>query len=371
MKSVIKFWILGVAGVFGVMIVGFLAWTTWKAFVQPRAAAAVACATESSCLYTVVNGSNNVRVMGFSPDGERLLTDGANIVLHDGQTGEQVSRLNPDFDASFRPVFMGERREVAAVGREEIAFYDYEGALLRSWRADPGEPLTEFVSLPLVDGFALALEETIAIYRMSDGSQFTQFPDSAGMSQLTASADGAWLAAYHDDTQAVHVWPLAQLDAAFSIREAGAVSRLQMSGDGSLLAWHTEQGAYVWRTTDAALLGRVEGPEVQVTALSLAANGQRLAVGYDDSFVEIWSLHDEAIVDLFEHQSPLSEIALSPDGERLAVGLRDSTSVTIITEEERRARQRRAERSGRGDHVGVGTFVETQPGFAIVWDVNP
>jgi WD40 repeat protein len=375
MKTIFKAWIFGVLAIFGVLIVGFLGWTVWKAAVQPRAAAQTTCAFESSCLYTVVNGSRSVRLSPFSNDGQRLMSKGSSTLIHDAATGNRVGRLNPSFD-SFTAVFMSERREIAAIGREAIEFFDYDGELLRTWRADPDERTAEFVPLPQLDGFALAQEDAIVFYRMSDGSRFSQLPDSPGMSQLAVSADGALLAAYSAAADAIHLWPLERIADAVIISEAGQARHLQLSADGSLVAAHSENSAFVWRTADGALLGAVDAPDVAITALSLAANGARLAVGYADGIVEVWSLPQGELVQFFEHGQQLNGVALSPDGARLAVGLRETAVVTRITAQERREAEWRARTGQAGDNTARfltpgQTYVDTKPGFAIVWAVDP
>lgn len=374
LRTILKSWVFGTLAIFGVLIVGFLAWTIWKAAVQPRAAAQTTCAFESSCLFTVVNGSRSVQV-DFSADGERLISKGGNTLIHAAATGERVGRLNPSFD-SFTAVFLSERREIAAVGREAIEFFDYEGELLRTWRADPGERTAGFVYLPQLDGFALAQEGAIVFYRMSDGGRITELPDSPGMSRLAASADGALLAAYSAAADAIYVWPLERLDDAVMIREAGGIRHLQLSADGSLVAAHNENSAFVWQTADSALLGAVDAPDVAITTLSLAANGARLAVGYADGIVEVWSLPQGELVQFFEHGQQLNGVSLTPDGTRLAVGLRETAVVTRITAQERREAEWRARSGQAGDNAARfltpgQTYVDTKPGFAIVWAVDP
>lgn len=374
-KTVFKSWVFGTLAIFGVLIVGFLGWTIWKAAVQPRVAAQTTCAFESSCLYTIVNGSRSVRLSPFSADGQRLVSAGGSTLIHDGATGERVGRLNPSFD-SFTAVFLSERREIAAVGRDAIEFFDYDGELLRTWRADPDERTAEFVPLPLLDGFALAQEEAIVFYRMSDGGRITGLPDSPGMSQLAASADGAFLAAYSAAADTIHVWPLERLDDAVIISEAGGIRHLQLSADGSLVAAGSENSALVWQTADGALLGAVDAPDVAITTLSLAANGARLAVGYADGIAEVWSLPDGELAQYFEHGQQLHGIALSPDGTRLAVGLRETAVVTRITAQERREAEWRARTGQGGDNTARfltpgQSYVDTRPGFAIVWAVDP
>lgn len=133
-KTIFKTWTLGCLGVFGVLIVGFVVWSIWTGLIQPRATAGAACLRESRCVYTIANGPDSVRIIGYTPDGSRLISRGSQTLIHDAATGERIRRINPDFDGSFRVEFMGDWPEIAAIGRDAIEFYDYDGVLRRTCR---------------------------------------------------------------------------------------------------------------------------------------------------------------------------------------------------------------------------------------------
>ncbi len=323
--------------------------------------------------YTVVNGRASVQVLGFSADGTRLLTKGAGVDLYDAKTGDKIERLNPEFER-FSAEFMGDFPQLVAVGSELIEFYDLEGELLSTWTADPGESTAGFAALWESDAFALAQQDGINFYRMSDGVQYTQLPNSAGMSQVVSSADGTTLAAYHKESDRLHVWPLANISNAITISEADSPQALHLSNDGQRLAAFNDRGAFVWETATGSVLMSVEKLEFEVDELAFSADGTTLAVGYSDGYVEVWSVADEAIVQLFQHPRSLYNLALSPDGSMLAVGLHDDAIVTNVTPEDRAAIRLRANSSnpnGAQFLTSSTPYIETQPGFAIVWEIAP
>jgi WD40 repeat protein len=371
-KTIFKAWTLGFLGVVGVLIIGFLAWSVWAGLIQPRTTAGATCLLESRCVYTIVNGRGSVQVLGYAPDGSRLLSRGSDTLIHDAATGDRIRRLNPSFDGSFSVQFMGDWPEIAVIGQEMIEFYDYDGELKRTWRADPDERTSHFAALPNVNGFALAQEEAIAFYSLSDGSRFTQLPHSAGMSLLSASHDGEILGAYHADTEMIHVWPLSSINEARTIPATGRVRDLQVSADGSLVAWHVGSAAFVTQTAGGGLLLTAAGiGDIAVTALSLAVNGEQLAVGFADGSVEIWSIENQAIEQLLEHPRQLSRLALSPDGNYLAVGLQRNAIVTFPDEYVRQQQLRRQDRPNQPISRNTYPVSERQPGFAIVWSLSP
>ena len=375
-KVFLKVWIKGIAAIFGVMIVGFIGFMIFKGIIQPRFAAGTTCVTAPNCLYTAVNGSNSVRVIGFSPDGTRLLTraGGGGTRIHDADNGDRIEKLNPTFE-QFSTEFMGATSEIAAIGKDSIEFFDLDGELLRTWQADPGESTSDFAALPIVDGFALAQIDGINLYSMSDGAQFSQLPKSAGMRNIAASDDGVYLAAWNPENESLHVWPLENIDKAITISEMTDADSLQLNADGSLMAAFNEAGAFVWNTTTGDLVGSIQNPELTVTYISLSADGSHLAVGYADGFAEVWSVAEGTLVQLFEHPQKLFGISLSPDGSQLAVGLQDDAIVTRITSQDRWLAQQEANQgyatNGNQFLTPNTTYIDTKPGFAIVWAVTP
>jgi WD40 repeat protein len=373
-KLVVTIWIKGVLAIFGVLIVGFLLWSVWAGWIQPRLAASTTCLRESGCLYTVVNGSSSVRVVGFSADGSRLLTRGGETLLHDTETGERAGRLRPALPNLLTTTptihFMGERPEIAILSREGIEFFDHEGTLMRTWRALPGENTRYFAPLPLVNGFALAQEEAVALYNFPEGRVFTRLPDTPGISLLAASADGGILAGYHAQSDTLYVWPLQSLRDTIAIPAGGAPRTLQLSGDGRLLAASTDELAQVWRVADGERLLWVDPPEQsRINYLSLSANGERLALGYNNRLVEVWSVADADLRQQLAHPRPISGVALSPDGERLAVGLSRDARFIRYTEQQLNAFQSRGTSAYRYLSPNT-TYTERLPGFAIVRDVG-
>jgi len=367
-KTIFKAWTLGCLGVVGVLIIGFLVWSVWAGLIQPRTTAGATCLLESRCVYTIVNGRDSVRIIGYAPDGSRLISRGSHTLIHDAATGERIRRLNPNFDGFYSVQFMGDRPEIAVLGRGTIEFYDYDGELQSTWRGGPDDRTTHFASLPNVNGFALAQEEAINFYSLFDGQRFTQLPNSAGMSLLSASHDGKILGAYHAETEMIHVWPLSNIQAAVAIPATDRVRDLQVSADGSLVAWHVDSAAFVARTDDGTILLTAPGiGDIRVTMLSLAVNGEQLAVGFADGSVEIWSIESRTIVQLLEHSRQLFWLDLSPDGQHLAVGLQRNVVVTMPDEHERWQRINHPDRPVSRNTYPVS---ERQPGFAIVWSLD-
>ncbi|MEI2420308.1 WD40 repeat domain-containing protein, partial [Arthrospira platensis SPKY2] len=103
---------------------------------------------------------------------------------------------------------------------------------------------------------------------------------------------------------------------------------------------------------------------VAITALSLA--GERLALGYNNGFVEVWSVADSTLLEQIGHPRQIFGVALSPDGGRLAVGLQSDAQAVRYTQQELDELQRRGGGNSSYHYLTPGTnYVERRPGFAV------
>lgn len=101
----LKLYAKGCLSVFGVLIAGFLAFAIFKGAIQPRLTAGTACVGKDGCLFTLLNGRDSVRVLGFSADSSTILTRGANTLIHDASNGDKSAELKPDYNSnSFKTI---------------------------------------------------------------------------------------------------------------------------------------------------------------------------------------------------------------------------------------------------------------------------
>ncbi len=378
--------------VFGFLILGFIVFAIFKGVIEPRLNSAAACVGKDGCLFSMINGRGSVRVVGFSADGSTILTRGPDILIHDATNGNKLGDIDPD-GAGNRLVIAGDGSLVAALDtlNNELDFFTPDGESVDGWTWPEERNIRDMAFLPSTAGYALSGTDGITMWRIEDGKQFTTLPGSEGAGMMVTSADGNWLAALKRDEDALYIWPLESIADVVVIKEVGLADgvvwqdSLQISADGSRIASFTEDIATVWSSAEGDLLLSVSLKEVEVGIdhIGLAANGERLAVGYDDGVVEVWSVDEQAVLQLWEHGQSLNGVALSPDGTQLAVGQSRDSVVTVISGAERAAAQRQAARNrrvGRNLRESTGgyqfltpgtVYIDTIPGFALVWEVAP
>ena len=348
---------------FAALVIGFIVFALFKSTIQPRLTSGIACNQNDGCQLALLNGRAGVRILGYSPDGSFILTAGADTLIHNATTGDKVAELDPDFDSHFDTIIAGDGSLIAALNTREngVEFFTPDGQPVDGWYWPEERDLQDFAFLPRVDGFALSGQDGITMWRMEDGEQFATLPGSEGAGLMVASANGAWLAAYNREADAIYIWPLAQIDEGIVIHEVDIFDAfvrddaLQISADGSRVASFSAATASVWNTADGALIfsTSLEKEGIGIDHIGLSANGQRLAIGYDDGGVEVWEIEGAQLLQIFEHRQALNGVALSPDGTQVAVG---QSGDSVVTES----------LSPQDFSTEGNVYIDTIPGYALV-----
>jgi hypothetical protein len=351
-----------------IVIVGLLFYFIWTSAIAPRFSALGACDKDAGCLYTAYNGNRSVRVIGYSADGSRFLTDGTDdAIIHDAANGRKITGLAVGRDDHSYTI-TGDRSQIAAYRSDSIKFFDWDGELLRTWTPDTDNGVLSMAMVPLVDGFVIANKTGVTLWSMADGSLITRLLESGGIKDITASADGEYVAAYNFVDDKIIIWPLQNLDKMVVIEEVEALS-IHLSADGSLLAAGGPGGAYVWHTDDGTLVTALEPDGQKATATGFSQDGTRLAVGFENGMVTVLDLGQDKLIATFEHEYPPRRISFTPDSQGLAVGLAFDVAISggeLIF----RPRTDNRNEFRPGEQLRTSQNRQTiSPGYAIVWSL--
>jgi WD40 repeat protein len=101
-----------------------------------------------------------------------------------------------------------------------------------------------------------------------------------------------------------------------------------LSGDGKIAAHINPKGeVVVWEGRDPEHPDRVSIKDTQPTAIALNENGSKLAVGFDNNQIIVWSIPNKRrLLELRGHLAKIISLAFSPDGKLLASGAYDATA---------------------------------------------
>ncbi len=107
----------------------------------------------------------------------------------------------------------------------------------------------------------------------------------------------------------------------------GIIWDTTVSNDGQMIASASADGsARVWHT-DGIQLDRFDFKDTQVLSVAFSPNGQHLAVGLENSQIQIWQLGKQRglLTTLNGHEGPVTSLAFSPNGQKLASASEDKT----------------------------------------------
>jgi WD40 repeat protein len=151
--------------------------------------------------------------------------------------------------------------------------------------------LTEAYSIalaPAEDVLAAAVEDTIHVRRIYDGSPLCKVVCQDSINAIALTPDGATLAAATGSQ--VQIWYLANADQTCVLDHQGAES-LVFSPDGALLATVQGLAVCVWHMQDRRRLLTLLGHTDRIRAVAFSPDCRMLATGSYDGTVRLWRLY--------------------------------------------------------------------------------
>ncbi|HEY7120611.1 MAG TPA: protein kinase [Tepidisphaeraceae bacterium] len=280
----------------------------------------------------------------FSPDGERLVTCGADgkAILWDARNGRRVGKPMPH-DAAVRfACFNADGSRVVTGG---------EGRAARVWDARSGEPVTDWLPHHAAvtcgvfspdgssvvtggnDNLAIAWDlatakpigEAMTHPRPITGLVFCPSSRLQEQSRRDARTTGITLATLCED-HAVRLWNAATgKPIGEALRHQGPVNSVVFSEDGSqLVTASDDRSARVWDAATGAAVGKPLEHVDHVLHAAFDRPARRIVTACRDGTVRLWHAETgEPIGPRIQHRAAVRGAVFSPDGKRLVTLLHD------------------------------------------------
>jgi len=272
-------------------------------------------------------GQGRLYSVGFSPEGEQLVTAGQDGTVRlwnlSGQKLAQFKGHQGDVNSvSFSP----DGQRLATAGTDgRVRLWNLSGQKLAQFKGHQGD--VNGVSFS-PDGKRLATagaDGTARLWNLS-GKQLAQFKGHRGnVYRVSFSPDGKRLATAGKDGTA-RLWNLSGQQLTQFKGHQGDIFGLSFSPDGKSLATGGSDGTIQRWGLSGQQLAKWRSNQKSVFSLSFSPDGKHLATAGKDGKARIWDLSGQELVELDGHQNWVYSVTFSPDGKRLATAGADGST---------------------------------------------
>ncbi len=295
--------------------------------------------------------------VSFSPDGTSFAVPGqvAGVTIRDVETGAKIITLK-GYDARIRRM---------AFSPDGTRLAGSAGSVNENVRANSAAPVWDVTTGELMmtlaghadqvsavayspDGRHLATgswDGTVRLWDAFSGKELHAVDAESQVFALAFSPDGRWLVSNNDRDDSLTVWDADSLERVGELRgHTNAIQDVAFGPHGTVVTASWDGTAKIWDLESRRELATLRGHSGAILGVAVSPDGTLVATGSIDSTTKLWDLATgRQRLTLFDHDLVVNTVAFSPDGRFLATASGDGTvalHLLPIDELRRLARER-------------------------------
>lgn len=277
--------------------------------------------------YATVRHANTVHAVALSPNGQRLMTGGADNMARLWDTAKGAAQGSLRHEHTVQSVAFSADASLMATGSHD--------GLARVWNTQTGQPLYAVRHQEAVwqvafspDGSRMATasyDKTVRLWNAQTGQAILILRHPEAVVGVAYSPDGQFLASGGADG-ILRVFEAKSGKTIFEQKVGSGILSLSFSPSGRLLAAGTIAGkipVWDWNATRLAYTLTQGG---SVYAVAFSPQGNLLVTGGSDNHARIWQASTGAPLATLPHPKAVSSLAFSSDTRLLATGCADDAA---------------------------------------------
>ena len=257
----------------------------------------------------------------FTRDGGSVITAG-----EDGSARGWRTRVDPALRVIGRHTSAG--RAVVFASGGGVLVSAAVGDAVRVWKRD-GTAVREIPQPASVVDLALSRDGSLLVtagvdgiartWRLADGAPLRSIEHGAALRSVALDPTSGRIVTAGVDGIA-RVWQPGSQRPLRVLRHGGVLAGVAVSPDGKFVATAGEDGdGRVWRSSNGALVGKLEGHEDGLTSIAYSPDGTRIVTASLDADARLWSTKTlRQLRVLRGHTAVVSDVTFSPDGRWIA-----------------------------------------------------
>lgn len=294
-----------------------------------------------SALYTALSlplperifrlAEDQVRVVNFSPDGDRMVTVGSDGTarLWDVRNGQELFRLeDPQTEITFAAFSSDSTRIVTASAEGPVGIWDAQNG--KNIQIIPAHEMRVISAVFSPDNSLIVTasrDTTAVLWNVNSDTKMSTFEGHTGpVRYADFSPDGSRIVTASNDGTA-RVWELSGTETLKLEGHTDEVTYAAFSPDGTrIVTAGTDRTARLWDAETGDTLAFLVPHNGDVTSADFSPDGSFIITTSADHLVRLWNASEGTLFAVFPgHTDEIRWGSISPDGRWIATASNDST----------------------------------------------